>query len=90
MALESSTEVSLVLRRKIRKENPEEDPIQPSCRKRIRRRKHPDEPEPSYDFFNNIPDSVLSEILYRLPCRSVHQSKSVSKTLCNDRRDKLQ
>ena len=53
MALESSTEVSLVSRRKIRKENPEEDSIQPPCRKRIRRRKHPDhEPEQSYEFFN--------------------------------------
>ena len=81
MALESSTEVSLVSRRKIRKENPEEDSIQPPCRKRIRRRKHPDhEPEPSYEFFNKIPDSMLSEILYRLPCRTVHQCQSVSKS----------
>ena len=81
MALESSTEVSLVPRRKIRKENPEEDSIQPPCRKRIRRIKHPDhEPEPSYEFFNKIPDSMLSEILYRLPCRTVHQSQLVSKS----------
>uniref|UniRef100_A0A7N2R836 F-box domain-containing protein n=1 Tax=Quercus lobata TaxID=97700 RepID=A0A7N2R836_QUELO len=81
MALESSTEVSLVLRRKIRKENPEEDSIQPPCRKRIRRIKHPDhEPEPSYEFFNKIPDSMLSEILYRLRCRTVHQSQLVSKS----------
>ncbi|KAL4606100.1 hypothetical protein ACB092_09G078600 [Castanea dentata] len=85
MALESSTEVSLVPRRKIRKrrkmrkENPEEDPIQSPCRKR--RRKHPNEPEPepSYEFLNNIPDAILSEILYRLPCRTAHLCKSVSK-----------
>ncbi|XP_075636571.1 putative F-box/kelch-repeat protein At4g22430 [Castanea sativa] len=80
MALESSAEVSLLPRRKIRKENPEENPIQTPCRKRIRRIKHRDEPEPSHEFFNTIPDSMLLEILYRLPCRTVHQSKSVSKS----------
>ncbi|KAK7834273.1 putative F-box protein At3g23950 [Quercus suber] len=85
MALESSTEVSLVPRRKIRKrrkmrkENPEEDPIQSPCRKR--RRKHPDEPEPepSYEFLNKIPVAILFEILYRLPSRTAHLCKSVSK-----------
>ena len=76
MAVESSTDASLVSRRKRRKENPEY-PIQSPCRKR--RIKHPDEPEPSYEFINKLPDAILFEILYRLPYRSAFKFMSVSK-----------
>ena len=76
MAVESSTDASLVSRRKRRKENPEY-PIQSPCRKR--RIKHPDEPEPSYEFINKLPDAILFEILNRLPYRSAFKFMSVSK-----------
>ncbi|KAL4606098.1 hypothetical protein ACB092_09G078400 [Castanea dentata] len=78
MAVESSTDASLVSRCKRRKENPEY-PIQSPCRKR--RIKHPNEPEPEpfYEFINKLPDAILFEILYRLPYRSAFKFMSVSK-----------
>lgn len=78
MAVESSTDASLVSRCKRRKENPEY-PIQSPCRKRRIKHHNEPEPEPSYEFINKLPDAILFEILYRLPYRSAFKFISVSK-----------
>nr|XP_023925716.1 F-box protein At5g49610-like [Quercus suber]POE94117.1 putative f-box/kelch-repeat protein [Quercus suber] len=49
-------------------------------RLRKRRKENPTQSsEPLYELINKLPDAVLSEIFYRLPCRSAFQFKSVSK-----------
>ncbi|XP_050242077.1 putative F-box/kelch-repeat protein At4g22430 [Quercus robur] len=47
---------------------------------RKRRKENPTQSsEPLYELINKLPDALLSEIFYRLPCRSAFQFKSVSK-----------
>ena len=80
--MESSTEFSFIfLSLKRIKEDPD-DSTQSPCRKK--RKEDPDDPNQSssygYDeFINKLPDSLLLEILYRLPCQCAHRFKSVSK-----------
>ncbi|KAK9986042.1 hypothetical protein SO802_030993 [Lithocarpus litseifolius] len=76
MAVESSKDISLILRGKREKSLiDEEDSILFPCRKRIRRIGE----EPVQIDIEKLPDSLLFEVLYRLPCRSALQYKSVSK-----------
>uniref|UniRef100_A0A7N2M419 F-box domain-containing protein n=1 Tax=Quercus lobata TaxID=97700 RepID=A0A7N2M419_QUELO len=47
---------------------------------RKRRKENPTQSsEPLYELINKLPDALLSEIFYRLPCRSAFQFKSASK-----------
>jgi F-box interacting protein len=58
------------------KEEDLEDAIQSPCRKRSRIKE--EDPDDLINI-NKLPDAMLSEILYRLPCRLALQCKSLSK-----------
>ncbi|KAL4606075.1 hypothetical protein ACB092_09G077000 [Castanea dentata] len=92
---DTDPDLSLVLSCKKRKEDdveedPKEYPILSPYSKRRRLEEEEEEPDPddSTQFpefmkIEELPDAILFEILYRLPCRWALQCKSVSKRWCS-------
>ncbi|XP_050243782.1 F-box protein At5g07610-like isoform X1 [Quercus robur] len=84
-------DLPLVLSCKRRKEDDvEEDPKEFPYRKRRRLEEEEEEPDPDDSIqlpefikIEELPDAILFEILYRLPCRWALQCKSVSKRWCS-------
>ncbi|XP_023906794.1 F-box protein At5g07610 [Quercus suber] len=86
-------DLSLVLSYKRRKEDdfeedPKEFPILSPYRKRRRLEEEEPDPDdstqlPEFIKIEELPDAILFEILYRLPCRWALQCKSVSKRWCS-------
>ncbi|KAK9986011.1 hypothetical protein SO802_030962 [Lithocarpus litseifolius] len=89
---DTDPDLSLVLSCKRRKEDdveedPKEFPILSPYRKRRRLEEAPDPDDstrlPEFIKIEELPDAILFEILYRLPCRWALQCKSVSKRWCS-------